>query len=145
MDDIIRITSKKRLLAIIIKAKFKHDGLKFLVPDEYPEQLAYMKRSRGYIIEPHIHKSVSRIIKFTQEVLFIRSGRVRVDFYDKKSHYVESKIVKQGDVVFLAFGGHGFEFLEDAELIEVKQGPFLKEIQPIRFEAIKKDKVKFKK
>lgn len=144
-NDIIRITSKKNLLALIVKAKFKQDGLKFFVPNKYSQQLGYMKCLKGHVITSHLHKPVLRKIKLTQEILFIRSGKVRVDFYDKKRHYVESRIVKQGDVVFLAFGGHGFEFLEDSEMIEVKQGPFLKEIQPIRFEAIKKNKIKFKK
>ena len=143
--NIIRITSKKRLLAVIIKAKFKQDGLKFFVPDEYPQQLGYMGRPRGYTIAPHVHKPTLRRIKFTQEVLFIRSGKVRVDFYDGRKHYIESRIVKQGDIVFLAFGGHGFEFMEDAEMIEVKQGPFFKGIQPVRFEPVIKDRIKFKK
>lgn len=78
-------------------------------------------------------------------MLFIRSGKVRVDFYDEKKHYKESRIVKQGDIVFLAFGGHGFKFIKDTEMIEVKQGPFLKEMYPIRLEAVIKDKVKLKK
>ncbi len=145
VNDVIRITHKKNLLALIIKAKFKQDGFKFFVPDEYSQQLGYMQCLKGHVITSHLHRPVLRRVKLAQEVLFIRSGKVRVDFYDEKRHYVESRIVKQGDVVFLAFGGHGFEFLEDAEMFEVKQGPFLKEIQPIRFEAIKKGKIKFKK
>lgn len=143
--DIIRIISKKRLLALIIKAQFKQEGLKFFIPEEYPQQLGYMKRPKGYIISSHIHRPFLRRIKFGQEVLFIRSGRVRVDFYDEKKHYVESRIVKKGDIVFLAFGGHGFEFIKDAEIIEVKQGPFLRKNQPIRFEAVVRDKIKLKK
>lgn len=143
--DIIRIINKNRLLAVIIKVKFKQDGLKFFVPDEYPQQLGYMKRPRGYLIASHIHRPVLRRIKLAQEVLFIRKGKIRIDFYDEKKHYLESRIVKQGDIVFLAFGGHGFEFMEDAEMIEVKQGPFIKEIQPIRFEAVKRDKIKLKR
>ena len=143
--DIIRITSKKGLLAIIIKAKFKQEGLRFFVPEEYPQQLGYMKRPKGYIISSHLHRPFLGRIKISQEVLFIRSGRVRVDFYDEKKHYIESRIVKEGDIVFLAFGGHGFEFMEDAEMIEVKQGPFFKEIQPIRFEPVIKDKIKLQK
>ena len=142
---IIRITSKKKLLAVIIKANFKQDGLKFFVPDEYPQQLGYMKHLKGYVIASHIHKPVLRRIKLAQEVLFIRSGKIRIDFYDEKKHYVESRIVRQGDIVFLAFGGHGFEFMENAEIVEVKQGPFLKKIQPVRFKAVTKNKIRLKK
>ena len=142
---IIRITSKKKLLAVIIKAKFKQDGLKFFVPNNYPQQLGYMRRPQGYVIASHVHRPALRRIKLTQEVLFIRSGKIRIDFYDEKKHYIESRVVKHGDVVFLAFGGHGFEFMEDADMIEVKQGPFLKEIQPMRFDPVKKDRIKLKK
>lgn len=145
INSIIRIINKKKLLAIIIKAKFRQDGLKFFVPDEYPQQLGYMKHLKGDVIISHIHKPVLRRVKFAQEVLFIRSGKIRIDFYDEKKHYVESRIVKQGDVVFLAFGGHGFEFMEDADMIEVKQGPFLKKIRPMRFDPVKKDRIKLKK
>jgi len=142
---IIRIINRKKLLALIIKADYKKEGIDFLVPSKYPQQLAYMKRPRGYTIISHLHSPVLRKIKFTQEVLFIKSGKVRIDFYDKKRHYVESRVVKQGDIIFLAFGGHGFEFLEESEMIEVKQGPFLENAQPVRFEAVAKNRIKLKK
>lgn len=142
---IIRVINKKRLLAVIIKAKFKQDGLKFFVPEDYSQQLGYMKHQQGYVIAPHIHRTALRRIKFAQEVLFIRSGKIRIDFYDEKKHYVESRVVKQGDVVFMAFGGHGFEFMKNTDMIEVKQGPFLKKVQPVRFEAVLKDKIKLRK
>ena len=140
-NNIIRIARKNKLIAIIIKAKFKQNGIKFLVPDEFPQQLGYMQRPKGYLIDAHLHKPVLRKIKLTQEVLFIRSGKIRVDFYDAKKHYIESRVVRQGDVLFLACGGHGFKFLEEGEIIEVKQGPFLKGIGPVRFTAAKRGKL----
>ncbi len=145
MKNLIKISYKKKLIAFIVKAGFKKNGLEFFTPDEFSQQLAYMNRPKGHIINSHIHSRMAKNIKYTQEVLFIRSGKIRIDFYDEKKHYVESRVVRQGDVVFLAFGGHGFEFMEDAEMIEVKQGPFIKEIQPIRFEAVKRDKIKLKR
>ena len=143
-NNVIIIKSRKKILAIIVKAKFERKGVEFFVPCQYPQQLGYMKHPRGHVITSHIHRPVLRKINITQEVIFIKSGKVRIDFYDEKKHYVESRIVRQGDVVFLAFGGHGFEFMNKAELIEVKQGPFLKEIQPVRFKPIAKDRVKLK-
>jgi mannose-6-phosphate isomerase-like protein (cupin superfamily) len=61
----------------------------------------------------------------TQEVLYVRSGRVRVDFYGDDERLRESREIRTGDVILLSAGGHGFEMLEDSELIEVKQGPYL--------------------
>ena len=134
-----------RLLAVIIRAGFKKDGIEFFVPDEYPQQLGYVKRPRGYEIASHIHRPVAREITLAQEVIFIKSGRVRIDFYDGKRHYAESRIVKKGDVIFLAYGGHGFKFMEEAEIIEVKQGQFVKGSMPARFKPVKKEYLKIKR
>ena len=84
-----------------------------------------MKRPKDYVIPPHVHNPVTREVQFTQEVLFIKSGRVRGDFYDDNRNYLESRILNQGDVILLAHGGHGFEMLEESEIIEVKQGPYV--------------------
>ena len=83
-----------------------------------------MNRPKGYIIDPHYHNHIKRNITITQEVLYIKSGVVRVDFYTHTNTYLESKILYTGDVILLAAGAHGFEILEEAEIIEVKQGPY---------------------
>ena len=124
MKNLEKIIINGKLLAIILRADFKKQGLEFFTPDEYPQQMAYMSRPKGHVITPHIHKQFLKRIKLTQEVLFIRSGKVKVDFYDEKRCYVKTKIVKRGDIVFLAFGGHGFKFLQDGEMVEIKQGPY---------------------
>jgi hypothetical protein len=66
-------------------------------------------------------------------VLFIKSGKVRVDFYDDDKNYLESRILEKGDVILLAAGGHGFEMIENAEMIEVKQGPYCGDEDKVRF------------
>ena len=124
-------------LAIIIRANYKEDGIRFFTPGEFSQQLGYMKRPKGYVIEPHIHKHVERKVFYTQEVLLIKSGVVRVDFYDKLQNYLESRTLQKGDVILLASGGHGFEILQDAEIIEVKQGPYISENDKIRFTTVK--------
>ena len=58
-------------------------------------------------------------------MLYVRRGRVRVDFYREDESYVDSREIATGDVILLSRGGHGFEMLEETELIEVKQGPYL--------------------
>ncbi len=129
------------LLSIIIRADFKSDGIEFFTPDDLSQQLAYMNRKKGYVIPPHTHNVVSRDIKYTQEVLLIRGGKVRVDFYDNNQLYLQSSILYGKDVILLAYGGHGFVMLEDSEIIEVKQGPYVGERDKVRFEPISNDKV----
>ena len=59
--------------------------------------------------------------------------------------YFNSKILEEGDVILLSFGGHGFEMLEDSEIIEVKQGPFAGNIDKSRFEFVSHNKLDIKK
>ena len=111
--------------AIVIRNSHTAEGIQFFTPDDYSQQLAYMNRPKDYVIEPHRHNKVPRNVEYTQEVLFIRKGRVRVNFYDDDNVYVANVELSTGDVVLMVAGGHGIEMLESTEIIEVKQGPFL--------------------
>lgn len=138
------ITNNGKLLSVIIRASYKSDGIEFFTPDDFSQQLAYMNRAKDYVIPPHVHNSVQRDVHFTQEVLVIKSGKVRVDYYDDSMKYIESRILHQGDVVLLAYGGHGFQMLEDSEMIEVKQGPYAGENDKVRFTPVNSNKLEIK-
>jgi len=128
-----KIEYNGQLLALIIHSSFKKDGIEFFTPGDFSQQLGYMNRPKGYVIDPHVHNHVERKITLTQEVLFVKSGKVRVDFYDDHKTYLESRIIEQGDIILLATGGHGFEMLENSEMIEVKQGPYCGDQDKTRF------------
>ena len=131
-----KITQGSLDLAIIIRSSFQKEGIHFFTPESYTQQLAYMNRPSGYVIQPHLHNPVERDVQYTKEVIFVKSGKVRVDFYDEDKNYLESTILQQGDVILLAFGGHGFEMIEDCEMIEVKQGPYAGEKDKTRFDPV---------
>jgi hypothetical protein len=139
---ITRITHQDKELALIIRHNFHKEGIEFLTPNTYSQQIGYMNRPAGYIIAPHVHNPVPREVQFTKEVLFIKSGKLRVDFYSDDQTYLESTILHTGDVILLAFGGHGFEMLEPTEIIEVKQGPYAGDADKTRFTGITIDKVR---
>jgi len=130
-------------LSIIIRSRFSHDGIVFFNEDNQSQQLGYMKRTAEYVILPHRHNLIRREVFFTQEVLFIKSGKVRVDFYSNEQQYITSRILNQGDVILLADGGHGFKMLELSEIIEVKQGPYCGEMDKVRFSPVEESLVKF--
>ena len=138
------IKNQGKTLAIIIRTAYNEKGINFFTPDEFSQQLAYMNHPSGYEIQPHVHNVVQREVQFTKEVLFIKLGKVRVDFYDNEKNYLESRILASGDVILLAFGGHGFEMIDDSEIIEVKQGPYVGEADKTRFEPISNDQIKIK-
>lgn len=123
-------------LAIIIRHDYDTPGISFFTPPEYSQQLAYMQHPSGKIIDPHVHNPIRREVQYTQEVLLIKKGRLRVDFYDEAQTYLESRVLGAGDVILLATGGHGFEVLEELEMIEVKQGPYAGDADKTRFVGI---------
>lgn len=130
-----RLIWKDKVMAIIIRSNFSSEGIEFFTPNDFSQQLGYMNRPAGYIIEPHVHNIVKREVELTNEVIFIKSGLVRVDFYDDDHCYLESRVLNPGDVILLASGGHGFEMLEKSEIIEVKQGPYAGDSDKSRFKA----------
>lgn len=130
------------VMALILRRDYKADGIKFLTPDSYSQQLGYMNRPEGYVIKPHVHNLALREVHYTNEVLFIKSGKVRVDFYGVDQQYRESRVLETGDIILLIVGGHGFEMLEASEIVEVKQGPYVGEHDKIRFEPVAADQVK---
>lgn len=131
-----KIIHKGEILSIIIHAGYLNPGVHFFTPDEFSQQLGYMNHPAGTRIQPHVHLPVPRKLTYTQEVLFIKKGKLRVDFYGSDQEYVESRILKTGDVILLASAGHGFQVLDDLEMFEVKQGPYSEGGDKARFEGI---------
>lgn len=121
-------------LVVLLRASFRQEGICFFTPGTFSQQLGYMNRPKGYDIPPHDHNAVSRTVEWTQETLFIRSGRVRLDIYAPGTRsYLGSRELHPGDVVLLAHGGHGFHMLEPSEIIEIKQGPYAGDADKTRF------------
>ncbi len=128
-----RIEYQGEEMAIIIRSDYSEKGIHFLTPDDYSQQLAYMHHETGHQIIPHFHNLVSRTVRYTQEVLVIRKGKIKVDFYNMERESVANTILTDGDVIMLCAGGHGFEILEETEMIEIKQGPYIGENDKYRF------------
>ena len=126
------------LIALIIRNNYNSTGVDFLTPDSFSQQLAFINHPKETSIKPHIHKLAKREVFYTQEVLIIRKGKLKVDLYTNDKQYICSRILCSGDVILLASGGHGFEMIEDTEMIEVKQGPYINaESDKERFEGVK--------
>lgn len=118
------IRGGNELIAIILRANYSNKKTVFFSPPEFSQQLGYIVHKKGGVIEPHFHKEVHRNIIRTQEVLFIKKGKVSVNFYTPEKNFVASRQLNRGDIIFLCSGGHGFKMLKDSEIIEVKQGPY---------------------
>jgi mannose-6-phosphate isomerase-like protein (cupin superfamily) len=137
-----QIFNKEQLLGIIVRKEYTDTGIRFFTPDEFSQQLAYMHHPAGKLIQPHVHNLFPRQVHYTLEVLVIKKGRLRVDFYDDDRQYLESRILGAGDLILLSSGGHGFEVLEELEMYEIKQGPYAGEQDKTRFDRNAEDQIK---
>lgn len=136
MGQVEEVKKRNKLLAMIIRDDYACDGVDFITPGDYSQQMAYMHHPTGKVIDAHVHNLVHRNVVMTQEVLFIKKGILRVDFYDEYEDYLESRDLHAGDIILLVSGGHGFHVLEEVEMIEVKQGPYAGDADKTRFEGI---------
>ena len=132
------------ILAIIIRESFDKNGITFVTPNDYSQQVAYMHHPKDHVILPHIHNIVKREILYTKEVLIIKKGKIRCDFYSDEKEYLKSRTIETGDVLLLVSGGHGFECLEETMMFEVKQGPYTGENDKERFEPYQSGNYRFK-
>ena len=139
----IEVIRDEQVLAYIVRSGFHRDGVVFFTPNDYSQQLGYMSHPAGHQIVPHIHKKITRAVTVTNEVLFLKNGKLRVDFYSEQNDYLESRVLERGDCILLVSGGHGFEALEDVQLVEVKQGPYIGESDKERIPAVSKKDIRF--
>jgi mannose-6-phosphate isomerase-like protein (cupin superfamily) len=121
-------------IALIIRAEYDEPGIHFFTPPNFSQQLAIMHHPGGKKLEAHVHNCVTRQVLYTQEVLFIRKGRVQVNLYSSQRKRLCSPVLRAGDLVLLCGGGHSFEMLEETVMVEVKQGPYAGENDKTRFE-----------
>ena len=57
---------------------------------------------------------------------YVKKGSMRVLLYDDQKNHLEDYILNEGDTAVFAYGGHGYEILEDnTQILEAKNGPFV--------------------
>lgn len=113
-------------------------GVNFVTTRDCPQQVGFIKYPKGYVIQPHVHQRVTRVITSVPETLLVARGRFHVLFYTESREFVVGKVLEAGDVVVLLAGGHGFECMDDCEIYEVRQGPYLMDNDKIRFEDLQR-------
>lgn len=119
-----KIEQGGQVFAIVLRKEFSKPGVHFLTPGEFSQQLGMLVHDKGKVVDRHRHKLVRREIMRTQEVLVILQGKIRVQVFTDEAELLKTVILKAGDSILLATGGHRVEVLEKAKILEVKQGPY---------------------
>jgi mannose-6-phosphate isomerase-like protein (cupin superfamily) len=118
------IASDGKPLAYIIRAAVMPDRTTFLTPDDFKQQVGFVVYPAGGEIVRHVHRPLERHLIGTSEVLIVRKGRAEIDVYNDARTLVATRELREGDIMLMVGGGHGFRILEDTVFLEVKQGPY---------------------
>lgn len=124
MSGIEEIRTRGTTLAYIVRREVSPDQTTFVTPEVLPFQIGFVVYGEGKEVPRHVHLPLERHISVTSEVVLVRSGRCQIDLFDESRDLVATRELREGDIVLLLSGGHGFRMDEDTVLFEVKQGPF---------------------
>lgn len=102
------------------------DGLKFFSPDGDYQQVGTWGYGAGKTLLAHSHNEVPRTVPWTQEVLYVRAGRIQAEIFDTRDTLVATLEAGAGDILVLLRGGHGYRILDDGtQVLEIKNGPYV--------------------
>lgn len=124
MEHLEHITWHDQPLAYVIRAEIAPDKTTFLTEHTFKQQVGFVVYPRGAEIARHVHLPLERHLVGTSEVLVVKKGRCEIDIYNDARELVATRELRQGDVMLMIAGGHGFRMLEDTILLEIKQGPY---------------------
>jgi hypothetical protein len=133
MVEHIDIAGKK--YAIIIPISYENEGIEFHSNPMDTLQIGSMMWPIGHHIQGHKHVSHPRSVEFSNEAIFVTKGKVKINFLGDSGETLKYRILHSGDVVLLLDGGHSFDVLDDARMIEIKQGPYVGESDKLRYEG----------
>ncbi|MDD5050828.1 MAG: hypothetical protein PHV93_03775 [Candidatus Pacebacteria bacterium] len=103
------------------------DGSKPLTDGKEALQVVTLKHKAGSVLKAHMHEPKRRETQGLQECLFVKSGRVALDLFWIDKTFVKKIELKAGDFFILQKGGIAITIIENAELIEAKNGPFVED------------------
>lgn len=120
------IKHRDAILAIIYRDEDWTEGLNFITPNELFVQVGSWWYQKGKVLASHVHNDFERSAMRTQEMTYVKKGSMRVLLYDEDHTYLQDFVLYEGDLAVFAYGGHGYEILEDnTKIIEAKNGPFV--------------------
>lgn len=127
MSEVVEIKEGELVLARHIPSAVAwQDGLNFYSEDNDFIQVGIWGYGAGKELKAHIHNEVKREVLWTQEVLYIRAGRVLAEIFDTADNKVAELEAGAGDILVLLRGGHGYHILQDGtQVLEIKNGPYV--------------------
>ena len=124
IEEIIEYSGE--IIAKIYRNSVWPENLNFYTKDKDFVQVSTWNYNKGKHLKSHRHKIAERISDRTQEVVFVKSGKMNAFFYSEDNNLVCEKIINAGDFIIIFSGGHGYDIFEDqTQIFEIKNGPYL--------------------
>ena len=83
-----KIIYNKSVYALLVRGneQYKSKGVNFVTKNKDLLQLGFISHKKNHLIKPHIHKKNKRVINYCTEVLLIKEGMLKVQFYNEKGN-----------------------------------------------------------
>lgn len=116
---------KGEIIGIFIRGNFSPEKTHFITTAKEPLQCGIGVFKKGSKVEPHRHVGDPAVVSEFQEFISIRKGKALAKVFSPEGQMIQELTMNVGDSLLLLRGGHSFDFDEDTELMEIKQGPYL--------------------
>ncbi len=92
-----------------------------------PLQIVTLKHKKGKYLQAHMHTPKVRKTESLQECLVVIKGSVKAELYAPDKTKFKVVVIKKGEILILMHGGYAINFIENSEIFEVKNGPFIED------------------
>lgn len=119
------ILYQKKEVACVYRRTIPVSGIRFLTREDNAFQIGIHDRKQPIALPAHIHNCPTPLsIPEIQEVLFVIMGKIRVTIISEANAVIGKKLLSAGDAILLKSQAHSVEFLGNARVFEIKQGPY---------------------
>lgn len=112
-------------VACVYRQTIVVSDIRFLTTPDNALQIGIHDRKKPIALPAHIHSYPTPLfISEVQEVLYVIAGKIRVTILSSDKVVIAKKLLSAGDSILLKSQAHSVEFLGNARVFEVKQGPY---------------------
>ena len=110
--------------AIVIDTSLSPKGLSFVTEDEDYIQAGLWNYEKGTKLPAHYHNYFERKSYRTSEVVYVVEGEIECIIFTEEGDFIWKGTLKKGQLIIQLQGAHKYNIIEDATVIETKNGPY---------------------
>ena len=100
------------------------EGLTFISSDDKNIQVGIWNYKKGKSLEAHYHNEFDRNATRTSESVYVVKGKIVSKVYDLDKNLICEVVLNKGELIVQYEGIHEYSILENALVLENKNGPY---------------------